>query len=65
MPSMDPHGVGPFIQTLLMGQDEHRSSLLWDAHLEGEVCTCSIYIVERFLEFNFEVLIIMCCPNYY
>ncbi|XP_050277135.1 serine/threonine-protein phosphatase 7 long form homolog [Quercus robur] len=38
---MDPHGA---IQTLLTRQDEHRSSLLWDAHLEGEevpgVLTC-------------------------
>ena len=36
----------------------HHSSLLWDASLEGEVCTCpksySIYIVERFLAFKFE-----------
>ena len=32
----------------------HRSSLLWDAHLEGEVCICSIYVVEKFLEFKFE-----------
>ena len=47
MPDMDPHGAGPSIRTLLTGQDEHRSSLLWDAHLEGEVCTCSIYVVER------------------
>ena len=54
MPDMDPHGAGSGIQTLLTRQDEHRSSLLWDAHLEGEVCTCSIYVVERFLEFNFE-----------
>ena len=42
MPDMDPHGAGPSIRTLLTGQDEHRSSLLWDAHLEGEVCTCEI-----------------------
>ena len=54
MPDMDPHGVGPSIQTLLMRQDVHRSSLLWDAPLEGEVCTCSIYVVERFLAFKFE-----------
>ncbi|XP_030941559.1 serine/threonine-protein phosphatase 7 long form homolog [Quercus lobata] len=41
---MDPHGVGPSIRTLLTRQDEHRSSLLWDSHLEGEdvpgVLTC-------------------------
>ena len=54
MLDMDPHGAGPSIQTLLKRQDVHRSSLLWDAHLEGEVCTCSIYVVERFLEFKFE-----------
>ena len=46
MPDMDPHGAGPSIPTLLTGQDEHRSSLLWDAHLEGKVCTYSIYVVE-------------------
>ncbi|XP_030927740.1 serine/threonine-protein phosphatase 7 long form homolog [Quercus lobata] len=44
MPDMDPHGAGPAIQTLLMRQDEHRSSLLWDVHLEGKevpgVLTC-------------------------
>ena len=54
MSDMDPHGAGPSIQTLLKRQDVHRSSLLWDAHLEGEVCTCSIYVVERFLEFKFK-----------
>ena len=47
MSDMDPHGAGPSIQTLLTRQVEHRSSLLWDAHLEGEVCTYSIYVVER------------------
>ena len=47
MPDMDSHGVGPSIRTLLTGQDEHCSSWLWDAHLEGELCTCSIYVVER------------------
>ena len=56
---MDSHG------TLLTRQDVHRSSFLWDAHLEGEVCTCSIYVVERWAEFNFEVLIIMWYSNYY
>ena len=48
MLDMDPHGAGPS----LMGQDEHRSSLLWDAHLEGEICTCSIYVVESICSFS-------------
>ena len=58
MPDMDPHRAGPSIQDVLTRQDVHRSSLLWDARLVGEVCTClkslSIYVVERFLAFKFE-----------
>ncbi|KAK7858484.1 protein main-like 1 [Quercus suber] len=41
---MDPHEAGPSIQTVLMRQPMHRSSLLWDAPLESEeapgVLTC-------------------------
>nr|POF02909.1 hypothetical protein CFP56_25612 [Quercus suber] len=37
MPAIDPHQAGPFIQTVLMRQAVHLSSLLWDAPLEGEV----------------------------
>nr|POE50537.1 hypothetical protein CFP56_00001 [Quercus suber] len=39
MPDMDPHraGPGPSIQDVLTRQDVHRSSLLWDAPLAGEV----------------------------
>ncbi|KAK7826636.1 protein involved in de novo 2 [Quercus suber] len=41
---MDPHRAGPSIQDVLMRQDVHRSSLLWDASLAGEevpgVLTC-------------------------
>ncbi|KAL0000049.1 hypothetical protein SO802_019651 [Lithocarpus litseifolius] len=33
---MDPHRQGPSIQDVLRRQDVHRSSLLWDAPLEGE-----------------------------
>ncbi|KAK9995441.1 hypothetical protein SO802_020127 [Lithocarpus litseifolius] len=33
---MDPHQQGPSIQDVLRWQDVHRSSLLWDAPLEGE-----------------------------
>nr|POE99328.1 hypothetical protein CFP56_78996 [Quercus suber] len=44
MPDMDPHEAGPSIQTILSRQPMHRSSLLWDAPLEGEampgVLTC-------------------------
>ena len=47
MLDIDPHRAGPSIQTLLIRQVVHRSSLLWDDHLEGEVCTCEIYVVER------------------
>ncbi|KAK7857662.1 protein main-like 1 [Quercus suber] len=36
MPDMDPHEAGPSIQTVLRRQAMHRSSLLWDAPLEGE-----------------------------
>nr|POE77099.1 hypothetical protein CFP56_65642 [Quercus suber] len=37
MPDMDPHRAGPSIQDVLTRQDVHRSSLLWDAPLAGEV----------------------------
>ncbi|XP_075650019.1 serine/threonine-protein phosphatase 7 long form homolog [Castanea sativa] len=41
---MDPHQTGPSIQAVLTRQAVHRSSLLWDASLEGEevpgVLTC-------------------------
>nr|POE57386.1 elongator complex protein 4 [Quercus suber] len=41
---MDPHQAGPSIQTVLRRQPMHRSSLLWNAPLEGEgvpgVLTC-------------------------
>nr|POE46000.1 sialyltransferase-like protein 2 [Quercus suber] len=44
MPDMDPYEVGPSVQTVLRRQAMHRSSLLWDAPLEGEevpgVLTC-------------------------
>nr|POF10191.1 isoform 2 of elongator complex protein 4 [Quercus suber] len=36
MPDMDPHQAGPSIQTVMRRQPMHRSSLLWDAPLEGE-----------------------------
>nr|POE93783.1 coatomer subunit gamma [Quercus suber] len=34
---MDRHEAGPSIHTVLTRQPMHRSSLLWDAPLEGEV----------------------------
>nr|POE50787.1 hypothetical protein CFP56_16301 [Quercus suber] len=37
MPDMDSHQAGPSIQTVLRRQPMYRSSLLWDAPLEGEV----------------------------
>ncbi|XP_065635837.1 serine/threonine-protein phosphatase 7 long form homolog [Quercus suber] len=44
MADMDPHQAGPSIQTVLRRQPMHRSSLRWDARLEGEgvpgVLTC-------------------------
>ncbi|KAK9988184.1 hypothetical protein SO802_028423 [Lithocarpus litseifolius] len=44
MPDMDPHQQGPSIRDVLMRQDVHRSSLLWDAPLADErvpgVLTC-------------------------
>nr|POE66553.1 tetraketide alpha-pyrone reductase 1 [Quercus suber] len=37
MPDMDPPRAGPSIRDVLTRQDAHRSSLLWDASLAGEV----------------------------
>nr|XP_023892649.1 serine/threonine-protein phosphatase 7 long form homolog [Quercus suber] len=44
---MDPHQARPSIQTVLRRQPMYRSSLLWDARLEGEIAA---YITDARLD---------------